>query len=117
MQSLLTLIITKEHQSHLIHTVTGGVIGRAVLGSSLAINCGVAKLDDYIVAFTTSLQVYTKLGVDASHIMSSHLSSSVMSSNTLLLSLVSLKVTELIACPMIDTIYSVRVNVCSCSFD
>lgn len=116
MQGLSAHIVAKEHQTHLIFTVTV-VVGRAVLGSSLTINFRVAKLDHLTVAFTSSLQVDTKLIVDASDVMSSHFNSSVMSSNALLLRLVSFEMTEFVACAMIITIFAVRVNVCSSSLD
>ena len=115
-QGLTTNIVAKEHQTHLVCTVTV-VVGRAVRSSSLAINFGVAELDDLTVTFASSLQVDSKLIVNASDVVSSHLNSSVVSSNTLLLSLVSFEVTKFVACAMVITILSVRVNVGSCSLD
>jgi hypothetical protein len=115
-QRLAADIVAKEHQTHLVSTVTV-VVGRAVLGSGLAINFGVAELNDLTVTFAGSLQVDPKLIVNASDVVSSHLNSSVVSSNTLLLSLVSFEVTQFVASAMVITILSIRVNVCSCSLD
>lgn len=115
-QRLSTNVVAKEHQTHLICTVTV-VVGGAVLGSGLAINFRVAKRDDQVVTFSSSVQVDSKLVVDASDVMSSHFSSSVHSSDTLLLSLVGFEVTEFVARAMVITISAVRVNVGSCSLN
>jgi hypothetical protein len=109
-------VVAEEHEALLVRAMTG-VVGGAVLRLSLAIDLGVAKLDDLIVTFTSSLQVDAKLGVDASDVMSSHFDSAVVRGYARLLSLVRLEVTQLIARPVIAAIDVVRVNVCTGALD
>jgi hypothetical protein len=109
-------IVAEEHEALLVWAMTG-VIGGAVFGLSLTINLGVAKLDNLIFTFASSLQVDAKLGVNASDVMSSHFDSAVVRGYARLLSLVRLEVTQLIARPVVAAIYVVRVNVRSGALD
>jgi hypothetical protein len=109
-------IVAEEHEALLVWAMTG-VIGGAVFGLSLTINLGVAKLDNLIFTFASSLQVDAKLGVNASDVMSSHFDSAVVRGYARLLSLVRLEVTQLIARAVVAAINVVRVNVCTGALD